>query len=120
MSVLFWLLVIGVVVTVAVWFVVTVAVWSTQRQRKAAAEQQRQAAAQHRAWQLSRWPKGTMLDSRIASIDGIFRRWPHRTKRSSRKSGNSTTYFMTDYESRCNRSQRLCISREIPKASPST
>lgn len=71
MSVVFWLLVIGVVVTVAVWFVMTVAVWSIQRQGKAAAEQQRQTAAQHRAWQLSKWPKGTTLDTHIADIDGI-------------------------------------------------
>ncbi|MGO9152300.1 restriction endonuclease [Mycobacterium sp.] len=45
-----------------------------QRQRQVAAaeaERQRQAAEKRRKWQLSTWPKGTTLDSRIANIDGI-------------------------------------------------
>ncbi|WP_067276002.1 restriction endonuclease [Mycobacterium scrofulaceum] len=43
-----------------------------QRQWAAAeAKRQRQAAAARRAWQLSRWPEGTTLDSHIAGIEGI-------------------------------------------------
>jgi hypothetical protein len=46
-----------------------------ERQRRWAAEQaelERQAAVRRHAWQLSRWPKGTTLDSRISNIGGII------------------------------------------------
>jgi len=48
--------------------------WAEQQRQYAAAqaEQERLAAQQRHAWQLSRWPKGTTLDRRIANISGIF------------------------------------------------
>jgi hypothetical protein len=50
---------------------------SEERRREVAAaeaelQHQAAAAAQRRAWQLSRWPPGTKLDSSIADIDGLI------------------------------------------------
>ena len=48
--------------------------WAEQQRRFAVAEaaRQRQEVAERLARQHSRWPKGTILDSRIASIDGLY------------------------------------------------
>jgi HJR/Mrr/RecB family endonuclease len=79
--VLFWVLVIGLVVTWVVVYSKRERAAAPERQRQwaeqqrqfaaAQAERERLAAEQRRAWQLSRWPPGTTLDRHIANIDGI-------------------------------------------------